>query len=94
MEQRRPVRQSPANHPGQNKKSGGYRPSRTVKLLRLAVGLLCILLLVCGILLFTWKPSEETVLSYTDNGTFYPGITINGTDVSGMTFEEARIYPP
>lgn len=90
MEQRRQVRQAPARQNGQNKKSGGYRPSRTVKLLRLAVGLLCILLVISGILLFTWKPSEEEVLSYTDNGTFYEGITINGKDVSGMTFEEAR----
>lgn len=58
--------------------------------MRLAVGLLCILLIISGILLFTLKPSEEEVLSYTDNGTFYEGITVNGTDVSGMTFEEAR----
>jgi len=90
MEQRRQVRQSPANQNGQNKKSSGYRPSRVVRLLRLAVGLLCILLVISGILLFTWKPSEEEVLSYTDNGTFYEGITIGGMDVSGMTFEEAR----
>lgn len=38
----------------------------------------------------TEKQAEAALTEYIDNGTFFDGITVNGVDVSGLTYAQAR----
>ncbi len=67
------------------------RLHRLLKHLRLAV-FLCVaaFLIIFIINLFVSRPSEKALAAIIENGTFSNGITVNGVDVSGLTFDQAK----
>lgn len=77
-------------------RTGGNRKrkqSRAFIIVKGALIILSAMLIVIAIMLLTGQktaPSESEVMSYVDNGKFFDGISIDGIDVSGLSFEEAK----
>ena len=68
----------------------GRKSHHLLGLIRLAFMGLCTLLVVLCILLLAVRPAQSSMVAYVDDGKFFDGITVNGVDVSGMSFSEAR----
>ncbi|MEL7608613.1 MAG: VanW family protein [Bacillota bacterium] len=58
--------------------------------IRIAFLGLCALLVVLCVLLLTVQPAQSSMVAYVDDGTFFEGITVNGIDISGMSFDQAK----
>lgn len=54
-----------------------------------AFGAIVVALIVVCVLMFTLKPTQAEVASYIYNSTFCEGITVNGKDISGLTYNDA-----
>jgi vancomycin resistance protein YoaR len=80
-------RHMPANSAGTPRRR---RTGPRLRILRLAFIVLAALFVTFGILTVTVKPGDKEISAYIDNGTFFEGISVNGTDISGMTYDEAR----
>ncbi len=84
-------------YPGADPKINRPRSKRHTKLRRslqiskLAFGTLAALLVVTlAVFFFTNKPTQSDMDAIKDDGTFIPGVTVNGIDISGMTYSAAR----
>lgn len=77
-------------------KNGSPRKKRRRKINRTLLtmwgvsSVLVVGLIIVGILMFTLKPGEGSSHSYiSSTSTFFDGITVNGRDMSGLTYSEA-----
>ena len=76
-----------------NRAAGAERRRRrsglNTNILKAVLALLAVLLVAVGILAITVRPGEEEISAVIDSGTFFEGISVNGVDISGMTFDQA-----
>ncbi|HOS18434.1 MAG TPA: VanW family protein, partial [Clostridia bacterium] len=84
-------------YPGAGIKTNRARSKRHTKLRRslqiskFAFGALATLLVAAlAVFFFTNKPSQSDMDAIKDDGTFISGVTVNGIDISGMTYSAAR----
>ena len=79
---------------GNGKSPRKKRPTRAQRLLRLAVGVLAVLLVVVGILLLVTKcnarDNDPSAIAEFANKTYFDGVSIAGIDMSGKSIEQAR----
>lgn len=82
---------APAN---KSKRPGGKRRNRLSRPLAISkltfATLAAALVVVLIVFFFTNKPTKSDMEAVKDDGTFIEGITVNGTDISGMTYAAAR----
>lgn len=83
-----------AGRGGGSKQSGSNRrrrrPSRGVKLLRFALMLLILLLAGVGVTYALTNKNAEGTFAYEQTDKFLEGISVNGIDISNLTYEEAK----
>lgn len=60
-----------------------------IRIIRIALIALSALTLTVCILMLTLKPSEQETASYRYTATYSAGISVNGQDISGLTYDEA-----
>ncbi len=85
----------PAANAGANRKTNQKkrrnRLSRPLAIARLAFGALALSLAVAFIIFFfTNKPTQGDMEALKDDGAFIEGVSVNGVDISGMTYSQAR----
>jgi vancomycin resistance protein YoaR len=75
-------------------RTGGKRRtklSRTLAIAKLSfAGLAAALVVVLIVYFFTNKPSQNELEAIKDDGTFIEGVSVNGVDLSGMSYSQAR----
>ena len=75
-------------------RTGGKRRtklSRTLAMVKLSfAGLAAALVIVLIVYFFTNKPNQNELAAIKDDGTFIEGVTVNGVDLSGMSYSQAR----
>lgn len=81
------------NASGNRRSAGKHKTklSRPLAVSKIALLILAAALAVTIVLsIFFNRPSEADMEALKDDGTFFSGITINGVDVSGLTYNQAR----
>ncbi|HWQ58353.1 MAG TPA: VanW family protein [Clostridia bacterium] len=77
--------------PNFNRTKRRTKLSRTLKGAKLAFGALAAAFVVVLIVyIFTNKPSQSDMEAIKDDGAFIEGVSVNGMDISGMTYSAAR----